>query len=427
MRKLALHWQILIGMGLGVVIGLLFSFIGISDFAKDWIAPFGKIFINLLKLIAIPLILVSLIKGVANLSDISKLSRIGTKTLGIYIITTVFAVLVGLSLVNTLQPGNSFSAEKKAEFEQQYKEKVNAKTAVALEVQNSSPLQFLVDIVPSNIFNSMSNNKAMLQVIFFAVFFGICILLVPPKTAQPVIDLIDGLNEIVMKMIDLIMKFAPFGVFALLVGLIADFAGNNPAEAAELFVVMGYYTLIVAAGLLFMIFAFYPAMIIFLVRYPYLKFFKGISPAQLLAFSTSSSAATLPVTMECVETNLKVPKQISSFVLPVGATVNMDGTSLYQAIAAVFLAQVYGIDLTMADQLTIIISVVLASIGSAGVPGAGTVMLAVVLEAINVPVEGIALIFAMDRPLDMLRTSVNVTGDAAVSLLVTKTEGQLKV
>ncbi len=412
-------------MAIGIAWGLLSSHYGFNSFTIDWISPFGTIFINLLKLIAVPLVLVSLITGVASLSDISRLSRIGSKTIGIYLGTTVLAVTMGLLLVNMFEPGKAFSAEKREEFKEQYATTTTQKSSDAESVKKQGPLQPLVDIVPSNIFHSMTDNGSMLQVIFFALLFGIALILIPPDKAQPVNDFFEGVNMAILKIVDIIMMTAPYGVFALLAGLVVEFAGNDPGAAVELLLVLGYYVIVVAIGLGLMIFVVYPLLVMTVGKTNYKHFLKGIFPAQMLAFSTSSSAATLPVTMECSEKNLGINKEITSFVLPLGATINMDGTSLYQAVAAVFIAQAYGIDLDIMAQLGIVMTATLASIGAAAVPGAGTVMLVIVLQQAGIPVEGIALILAPDRILDMLRTTVNVTGDATVAMMVARTEGQL--
>ena len=421
MRKLALHWKIIIGMIFGVFYGLLASKMGWLDLTNDWIKPWGKIFINLLKLIAVPLVFASLIKGVSSLSDISKLSRIGGKTITIYLFTTVVAVTFGLLLVNIVQPGTSFSEEKRLELKEQYASNAASKIASAKGVKEDGPLQFIVDMVPSNLIQATGNNKNMLQVIFFAILFGIAIVMLPSEKTSIVKGFFDGVNDIILKIVDLIMLTAPYGVFALLAGLVVDFGGS-----AELFQALGIYSLSVAIGLLLMIMVVYPLILKSFTKLKYFDFFKCIAPAQMLAFSTSSSAATLPVTMERCEDHLGVSKEVSSFVLPLGATINMDGTSLYQAVAAVFIAQAFGYDLDLSQQLTIVLTSTLASIGAAAVPGAGMVMLVIVLSSIGIDPEGIALIFAVDRLLDMLRTVVNVTGDATVASVVAATEGQLK-
>ena len=421
MRKLALHWKIIIGMVLGVFYGLLASKMGWVDFTNDWIKPWGKIFINLLKLIAVPLVFASLIKGVSSLSNISKLSRIGGKTIGIYLFTTVVAVTFGLLLVNIIQPGTSFSVEKRMELKEQYASNAASKIASAKDVKKDGPLQFIVDMVPSNFVQATGNNKNMLQVIFFAILFGIAMVMLPKEKTSVVKGFFDGVNHIILQIVDLIMLTAPYGVFALLGGLVVDFGGS-----AELFQALGIYSLSVVVGLLLMIMVVYPLILKSFTKLKYFDFFKSIAPAQMLAFSTSSSAATLPVTMERCEDHLGVSKEVSSFVLPLGATINMDGTSLYQAVAAVFIAQAFGYDLDLSQQLTIVLTSTLASIGAAAVPGAGMVMLVIVLSSIGIDPEGIALIFAVDRLLDMLRTVVNVTGDATVATVVAATEGQLK-
>ncbi|MCI4642153.1 MAG: dicarboxylate/amino acid:cation symporter [Flavobacteriaceae bacterium] len=420
MKKLELHWKILIGMFLGVVFALVMSQISWgSDFISDWIKPFGTIFINALKLIAVPLILASLIKGISDLKDISKLSKMGGRTIGIYILTTVIAVTIGLAIVNLIKPGASISEETRLELVENYSGDANEKIMAAAKQQESGPLQALVDLVPSNIFAAASDNGNMLQVIFFAIFFGIGLILIPEKQSKPVKDFFDGFNEVILKLIDLIMLAAPYGVFALLAALVVE------APSVDLFKALAWYAFCIILGLSLMILFYILVVYIFTKKTPSF-FMKGISPAQLLAFSTSSSAATLPVTMERVEEHLGVEEEVTSFVLPIGATVNMDGSSLYQAVAAVFIAQAFGMNLDLYTQLGIIVTATLASIGSAAVPGAGMVMLVIVLAQAGIPEAGLALIFAVDRPLDMCRTVVNVTGDATVSMLVAKSVGKLK-
>lgn len=420
MRKLALHWQILLGMVLGVLFAFLFvQFNWGKQFIVDWIKPFGNIFINLLKLIAVPLILGSLIKGVSDLKDISKLSKMGGRTIGLYIMTTVLAVSIGLAIVNIIKPGEYISEETRNELLVNFAGDANSKIEAANKQNEVGPLQALEDIVPSNIFKSATDNGSMLQVIFFALFFGVSMILIPEKTSKPVKDFFDGFNEVILKMIDLIMLAAPFGVFALLASLVAE------SPSLDLFKALGMYGLSVLIGLALMI-GVYVLIVKVLAKKDASFFLNGIAPAQLLAFSTSSSAATLPVTMERVVDNLGVDDEVASFVLPIGATINMDGTSLYQAVAAVFIAQAFGMDLSLGAQLGIIVTATLASIGSAAVPGAGMVMLVIVLAQAGIPEAGLALIFAIDRPLDMCRTTVNVTGDAAVSMVVAKSVDKLE-
>ena len=424
MKSLALHWKILIGMLAGVTFGFIMLEVGGADFVANWIKPVGTIFVKLLKLIAAPLILASLIKGISDLKDISKFASIGLKTIIIYVLTTVIAISIGLILVNSFNPGDGVSSETISKLTETYvnNSSVQGKIAEAGRQQASRPLDFLEDMVPDNAFSALSNNKLMLQVIFLAMFLGISLLLVGEKRAKPLKDVFDSLNDVVLKMVDLIMITAPFAVFALLANVVVS--SGDP----ELLYALLFYSGVVVGGLLLMI-CFYLVLVSVITKKNPLWFLKQISPAQLLAFSTSSSAATLPVTMERVEEHLGVDKEVSSFVLPVGATINMDGTSLYQAVAAVFIAQALDFDLTFSDQLTIVLTALLASIGSAAVPGAGMVMLVIVLESVGFPADklaiGLALIFAVDRPLDMCRTMVNVTGDATVSMIIAKFEDKL--
>ena len=420
MKKLALHWKILIGMALGVIFGLVMSYvIGGDQFVADYIKPFGTIFINLLKLIAVPLILASLIKGVSDLKDISKLSQMGGRTIVTYLLTTLTAVTIGLVLVNIIQPGKSISVDTRQELVEAYSSDTKAKQMAAAKQKEAGPLEPLVKVVPSNIFLAASNNSNMLQVIFFALFFGIGMILLPVKKVKPVKKFFDSFNEIILKLIDLIMLAAPYGVFALLAALVVE------APSLELFKALGLYAITLILGLAIMIVVYIIIVRVFTKKKSSF-FMRGIAPAQLLAFSTSSSAATLPVTMECVEDNLGVDEEVASFVLPIGATINMDGTSVYQGVAAVFIAQAFGLDLSLSAQLGIVFTATLASIGTAAVPSAGIVMLVIVLAQAGIPEAGLALIFAIDRPLDMCRTVVNVTGDAAVSMLVAKSIKKLK-
>ena len=420
MKKLALHWKILIGMALGVIFGIILSIIeGGNTFIGNYIKPFGTIFINLLKLIAVPLILASLIKGISDLKDISKLSQMGGRTIVTYLITTLTAVTIGLILVNVIQPGKSISTDTRLELIEAYSSDTKEKQVAAAKQQESGPLQALVDVVPSNIFLAASNNRNMLQVIFFALFFGIGMILLPEKKVKPVKKFFDSFNDIILKLIDLIMLAAPYGVFALLAALVVE------APSLELFQALALYAITLLLGLALMIVVYIIIVRVFTNKKASF-FMKGIAPAQLLAFSTSSSAATLPVTMECVEENLGVDKEVASFVLPIGATINMDGTSVYQGVAAVFIAQAFGLDLSLSAQLGVVLTATLASIGTAAVPSAGIVMLVIVLAQAGIPEAGLALIFAIDRPLDMCRTIVNVTGDAAVSMIVGKSIGKLK-
>lgn len=408
-----------------MVLGVLFAIIAVrfnggAQFTKDWIKPFGTIFINMLKLIAVPLILASLVKGVSDLKDISKLSRMGLRAVAFYLFTTVFAVCLGLVAVNVFNPGKSISPETRAQMMTAYGVDATKKQQEAAQQKGSGPLKFIEDIVPDNIMKAASSNSTMLQVIFFALFLGVALILIPPDKAKPVKDFFDSFNDVILKMIDLIMKIAPIGVFALMAALVAE------SPSWDIFKALGKYALTVLTGLVILIFIFYPSLIYIFTRRNPVQFIKQVSPAQLLAFSTSSSAATLPVTMETVEKRVGVDNEVSSFVLPIGATVNMDGTSLYQAVAAVFIAQAFGMDLSLTAQLGIIVTATLASIGSAAVPSAGMVMLVIVLAQAGIPEAGLALIFAVDRPLDMVRTVANVTSDCTVATVIAKSLGKLE-
>lgn len=466
MKKIALHWQIIIGLILGIGWAFLSSWLGWTEFTMDYLNPFGVIFINLLKLIAVPLVLFSIIKGISDLSDINSLGKLGLKTLFAYVITTVIAITVGLTIVNFTKPGSYVDKDQRIvnrmtyemwvaetngveikdgqsflndqnyahlrpEAEKSYASgggdvEVSEKVKTAEQRKEEGPLQILIDIVPSNIFLALGSNSLMLQVIFFALFFGTVLLMIDREKGKPVYDLIVGINEIFLKMVDVVMRAAPFFVFALLAGKISEMAGDDPGKVVEIFVGLGTYSLAVVIGLGLMVLVIYPLIVHFFVKgIKYRDFFKGIGKAQALAFSTSSSAATLPVTMECVNENLGVSKKITSFVLPIGATVNMDGTSLYISVAVVFLAQFHFIDLDLTQQLTIVLTATLASIGASAVPSAGLIMMIMVLQSVGLNPAWIAIIFPVDRILDMCRTVVNVTGDATVSSIIGTSEGEV--
>jgi Na+/H+-dicarboxylate symporter len=417
--KLALHWKILIGMLFGLAFGYVMKNLEMKGIVVDWIKPFGTIFINLLKMIAVPLIIVSLIVGLSDLKDIAKLSKLGGRTVVLYLVTTVTAVCIGLVLANLIKPGNYINDESRKSLLENFAGDAAKKIELAASAKNQGPLQPLVDVVPENFFLAMTDNASMLKVILFVILIGIGLILIDENKAKPVVDFFKGLNEVILKIIDIIMLFSPIGVFALMAALMVEIPDFSTLNA------LGIYALTVVLGLIVLTFVIYPTMLIFLAKYSPVKFFKAIAPAQLLAFSTSSSAATLPVTMERVIENVGVDEEVASFVLPLGATVNMDGTSLYQAVAAVFIAQAMGIPLDLQTQLMIIVTATLASIGSAAVPSAGMVMLVIVLGQAGIPEAGLALIFAIDRPLDMCRTVVNVTSDAVVSTVVAKSVGKL--
>lgn len=462
-KGLALHWQVIIGLLLGVVYAWLSVSFGWNDFTLKWIQPFGDIFINLLKLIAVPLVLFSIISGVASLGDMKKLGRMGIKTLGIYLTTTMFAVLVGLTLVNIFEPGTKATESLRESNRIRYELWRNSNNIIVLDdinlasdphfvdevarIQNettttnewvsdklnkaentksSGPLQPLVDVVPKNIFQALSDMQ-MLQIIFFSIFFGIVVTGLKGEKKTTIVNVIEALNDVFVQMVWVVMKAMPIFVFALMAGQIVKAAGSDPEHFQQLLSFLLKYSLVVVLGLVIMAFIIYPAIVsIFIKKMSWKKFASGMRDAQITAFSTSSSVATLPVTMKCVEENIGVSERSASFVLPIGATVNMDGTSLYQAVAVVALAQFHMVDLSLAQQAIIVLTATLASIGAAAVPSAGLVLMIIVLESVGLNPAWIALIFPVDRILDMCRTVVNVTGDGTVSTLVAASEGELE-
>jgi len=461
-KGLAMHWQVIIGLLLGIVYAWMSIQFGWNEFTLNWIQPFGDIFINILKLIAVPLVLFSIISGVASLGDMRKLGRMGIKTLALYLTTTMFAVIVGLTLVNVFKPGDHASDTlreanriryelwrdandivlldeinftQNPELEEmvttiksesiEHNEWVNDKLNKADKTKTSGPLQPLVDVVPKNIFKSLSDMQ-MLQIIFFAIFFGVVVTGLKDEQKGTIVRAVDALNEVFVQMVWVVMKIMPLFVFALMAGQIVKAAGTDPEHFQQLLTFLLRYSLVVVLGLAIMAFLLYPLIIsLFVKNMTWKQFTSGMRDAQITAFSTSSSVATLPVTMNCVEKNLKVSERTASFVLPIGATVNMDGTSLYQAIAVVALAQFHMIDLTMAQQAIIVLTATLASIGAAAIPSAGLVLMIIVLESVGLNPAWIALIFPVDRILDMCRTVVNVTGDGTVSTLVAASEGEI--
>lgn len=423
--RLALHWKIIIGLILGGLYGMLSAAMGWSQFTSAWVTPFGDIFINLLKVIAVPLVLSSLIMGVASLSDIKKLSRIGGRTIAIYIITTTIAVFIGLVLVNLLKPGAGVPQALQEKLQLAYQADAESDMEMADTAKSRGPLQIFVDMTPDNVFGALSNNGRMLQVVFFSILFGIALVMIPSEKSKPLIDFFSSLTSAIIQIVNMIMVVAPIGVFALIAKTINQVAQDDLSAVSELLSALGFYCLVVIVGLLIHGLITYPLMLKSFSNLKIINFFRGVSPAQLLAFSSSSSGATLPVTMKVCERNLGVSKEVSSFVLPLGATINMDGTALYQSVAAVFIAQALGLGLDMTAQLQIVLTAILASIGTAAVPGAGIIMLIIILETIGVPAAGIALILGVDRILDMCRTAVNVTGDAAVATTVDAVEKRM--
>jgi len=409
LKKIPLWGAILLSMLAGFIFAIVVIKFGWQQFSVDYIKPWGVIFIKLLKLVAMPLIFFSLINGIAGIRDVSNLSKIGVRTILLYILTTFIAIVIGLFLANIIKPGEHAHLQSTT----------IQKSKIKIENSQEGPLYFIVDIIPDNVVDAAADNKNMLQVIFFSFLFGLALVKINRDKAKPVLAFVDGVNEVILKMIDFIMWYAPIGVFALITDVFVSFSLKS--GFGNILMSLLVYSLTVIAGLLIMIFAVYPLLIkIFTKHKPY-GFLKKILPAQLLAFTTSSSAATLPVTMEISQEKLKNSKEISSFVLPIGATINMDGTSLYQSVAALFIAQIYGINLGIGDQITIVLTALLASIGAAAVPGAGIIMLVIVLNSVGLPNEGIGIILTVDRLLDMLRTSVNVTSDLTVTTIIEST------
>lgn len=463
-KNLALHWQVIIGL----VLGGVYAWFAVTNnwihFTMDYINPFGNIFINLLKMIAVPLVLFSIISGIISLKDITQLGRMGIKTLCLYLLTTLFSVSLGLVYVNIVKPGENQSleirTEKRIEYEiwlsenphvervddinflsdPNFSEKIAEIRArikgeeitgwVADKVnkraneKTKGPLSALEDVFSSNIFRSLTDSK-MLQIIFFGILFGAVLSMIPKEKAKPVMDLVEGLNEVFVKMVMVIMKAMPFFVFALMAGQIVKAAGSDPDKFTELIKFYLWYGGVVIAGLVTMAFIFYPIIVKIFTGLGFRKFLRSVKDAQITAFSTSSSVATLPVTMGCLENNLKVSKSTTSFVLPIGATVNMDGTSLYQGIAVVALAQFHMVDLSILQQLIIVGTATLASIGAAAIPSAGLILMMVVLESVGLNPLWIAIIFPIDRILDMCRTVVNVTGDASVAAIIAYSENEI--
>lgn len=378
-----------------------------------WTEWIGRVFLALIKMVVVPLVFCSLLVGVASLGDVRRLGRLGGRTMAWFTLTTVAALGIALLLANIVQPGHFLAPQDREALMSSYAS--GAGSAVGRAAEAPGMLDQVINIIPTNPLGALAGGD-MLQVIFFALMFGIALTLLDPARAKKVVDVADVANDAMIMLVHIAMTLAPFGVAALLFKV----AGTT---GVSVLAALAVYALVVLVGLLLHLVVVYGGAVLFGARLPFLGFLGAMRSAMLLAFSTSSSSATLPVTKECVEQNLNVSPQIASFVLPLGATVNMDGTALYQGVAAVFIAQIYGMDLSLADQLTIVVSATLASVGAAGVPGAGMVTLALVLTAIGVPTEGLALILGVDRLLDMFRTTVNVVGDAAAAAFMGRLEG----
>ena len=406
-RKIPVYLQILIGMGVGIIVGLVALGVNGNQFVTDWIQPWGKIFIRLLQLVAVPLVFVSLIKGVVGIGDVSRFSKMGLKTLILFVVTTIFAILLGITLVTIIKPGQFFDIVIDETLS----------TAISERGREGGPLDFLFQIIPNNIFAAASTNGKMMQIIFFAILFGIAALSIGSEKSKPVLKLFNSLYDIILKMVEFIIKTAPYGVMALMAGLVVDTSGDT-----GMFSALATYGLTVVLGLVIICFVVYPLLMKYFTGMPIKRFLKEAYPAQLVAFSTSSSAATLPVTMDVAKNRLGICPETVSFVMPVGATLNMDGTSLFQAVSIIFITQVLGLDLTFGQMLTIILMTTISSIGAPGIPGGSYVVMTMVLASIGVPPQALVLILGIDRPLDMMRTAVNVTGDFLVAAIVSKTK-----
>jgi len=413
--KLQLYTKVLIALVVGAVFGLIANRFGFAEFVGTYIKPIGTAFIRLISMVVVPLVFASLLVGTASLKDIRTLGRIGAKTLIFYMCTTAAAVTIGLLLTDFVRPGSSLSEQARQKLVQDADSQKDA-TAPSV-VEKPAIRDLLLNVIPTNPVKALVDGQ-MLQIIFFALLMGICLTLIPEERGRPVIDFFKGIDEIIVRMVHVIMLAAPYGVFALIASVVADFG-------VGILLMLIKYSLVVLLGLGLHVFVVYFAVLKTLTKTSITRFFRGIRPAQLMAFCSSSSNATLPVTMDCVTERLGVPSHICSFTLPLGATINMDGTALYQGVAAGFLAQVYGMDLSLAQQLTIVLTAVLASIGTAGIPGAGVIMLAIVLGSVGVPLQGIGIIMGVDRFLDMCRTVVNITGDSVCAVFVASTEGQI--
>ncbi len=407
-KNLELHTKIIVALVLGAIAGVVFE--------KNivFVKPAGDLFLKLITMVVLPLVFSSLFVGTASLGDIKKLGRIGAKTLFYYLVTTVIAITIGLLLVNTIKPGKYIKEETKKELYKNYSQK---KSISFEKIKKKSLSETILDIVPKNPAKSFTQAN-MLQVIFLAIIFGIGATYLPDEKSAPMIDFFSSLSDTTIKVVEIIMKYAPYGVFALIAAIIGKYG-------YKILLTLLTYSLTVVLGLFIHTFIILPIFVKLLSSISIKEFLKKMTDVMLVAFSTSSSNATLPVTMETVEKKFKVPSFISSFVLPLGATINMNGTALYQGVATVFIAQVYGIKLGLSAQLTIVLTATLAAVGTAGVPGVGIIMLAMILSAVNVPLEGIALILGVDRILDMLRTVSNVLGDASCAIVIAKSEKEI--
>lgn len=408
------HWRILMGMLAGVGFGVLSVALGWNGFVEAWVAPFGEIFLRLLKLSAVPLVVTSLVCGVASLSDARRLSHLGVRTIVLYLVTTAVAVTLGLLVADLARPGAGLSADVRDRLIGAYGDGAAPRRPEG----PAGPLGPLVAMFPENFFGAASANSAMLQVVIVSLLLGVVMLQIDRAKAAPVLAFFGGLNEAVLAAVGLVMRVAPIGVFGLMASMVSVAAGDDPGHLVEIVGSLGRYCVAVLAALAVHVALVYLPLLRFLAGRRAGEFFSGAAPAQLVAFSTSSSYAALPVTLRCCEKRLGVSEGVAGFVVSLGATVNMDGSAIHQAVATTFIAQAAGVKLGVGEHLTILLMVLLSSVGTAGVPSVGLVMLVMILESVGLPVGGVALILGVDRILDMVRTTVNVTGDMVVATVV---------
>jgi proton glutamate symport protein len=454
-QRLALHWKILIGLALGVVVGVILNqawtaetwrSLGVNDskaylagtasdqntgagagataarFVVDVCKLVGDLFVRFLKFIGVPVVLFALIGAVAGLGDIRKIGRVGGKTVALFLTTGFLSVVIGVVVSNVIRPGGWVSPETRANLLASSADAGSRIGSAATTAHGLTPWKILTEIVPTNPFSALANGD-MLQVVFMSVMIGMALSMIPRERAEVAIKFFDGMFEAVLILVRMVMHTAPFAVFCLVAPIVTGLG-------LEVLQALAAYCFAVVAGLAIVLFVLYPVVMLMFTKsgnkVGYRRFFRAMAPAQLLAFSSSSSSATLPVTLQCVKDRLGVEEEVAGFVCTLGTTVNMDGTALYQAVAATFLAQLYGIDLSLADQITLVLTATIISIGTPGVPGGSIVLLVIVLESIRIPTEGIAIILAVDRLLDMARTVINVSGDGMGAAVVGASEGQLR-
>lgn len=407
--------QVLLALVLGLAYGILAGGAGLHGFTRDWIAPFGVLFIDLLELIAVPLVFSTLVVGVASLADLRRLSRIGLKSLAIFGFTTAVACGVGLAAVIALGPGEGTSASLRQALGSAYEGEIKSGAEELRE--ETGPLEPLLEMVPENVVAAASDNRNLLQLVIVALLIGIALVQIPRERSAPLVDLLDGVAHVVVRLVEMVMVIAPVGVFALIADAVVSM-GAGGAGMLDLFGALGGYAATLVLALAIHTLVFYPALLRAFTRMPVGMFFRGLVPAQIVAFSTSSSTAALPVTMEQCREELDVAEEVNAFVVPLGATVHMNGTAIFLCVAAVFLAQAVGRGLTPGEYGTVAVLATLGSIGAVGIPSIGFVFLLVILETLAVPTGGIALLLGIDRLLDMLRTTTNVTGDAVAAVWI---------